>query len=364
MIAEEQSRFRIREEWLKRFRRNLMSLPKLEGGVWKEPDLVNPIPDKFSKFTKVAAVDGGLVQNDLRGFDLILTRAVAPIFRGLGNQVKVEYVPEFNPKPTMTIFPSFETRQELGKVGTLLRLKAEYSVAIQAMEMQSPRILMLDGSIYPLKSDFSNDVSNEIIAELEKQIKEIYLDLIRTAVSNETILLGVVKDSRSRSFVSHFIATIVDWIRSKAVSMELTKGFRMALTHLLDADFAVHLLKVGQRLPWFQITTPNWFPLSPRIEFRATYLRTVLNDLPIRVEVAYPDGRDWAPMQLQNALAALNLMGKHGLDTALPSILIEADERAKIRQETVDFIIEQLALLLGVPVTFLKKRRHYPIGFD
>ena len=364
LIAEEQVRIRKREEWLKRFRSHLHELPELEGGIWKEQSFVYPLPQKFSKFTKVAAVDGGLIQSELRGFDLVLTRAVSPIFRGLGNQVKVEYIPEFNPKPSMTIFPSFETRQELGRVATLLRLKTEYAVAKQAIEIQKPKIMMVDGSVYPLKTDFGYDLSNEIILDLEKDVKRIYIDFIKTAVSNGTIVLGVVKDSRSRTFVSHLISTIVDWIRDKKINPELTKGFRMALTHLLDAEFAAHLLKVDQRLSWYHITTPPWFPLNPRIEFRATYLRTVKNDLPLRIEIAYPEREEWASPTLSHALAAVSLMSKHGLDTALPSIIIEADERAKIKQDTADFIIEQLAMLLGVPVTFLRKRRNFPIGFD
>ncbi len=276
----------------------------------------------------------------------------------------MEYIPEFNPKPSMTIFPSFETRQELGRVATLLRLKTEYAVAKQAIEIQKPKIMMVDGSVYPLKTDFGYDLSNEIILDLEKDVKRIYIDFIKTAVSNGTIVLGVVKDSRSRTFVSHLISTIVDWIRDKKINPELTKGFRMALTHLLDAEFAAHLLKVDQRLSWYHITTPPWFPLNPRIEFRATYLRTVKNDLPLRIEIAYPEREEWASPTLSHALAAVSLMSKHGLDTALPSIIIEADERAKIKQDTADFIIEQLAMLLGVPVTFLRKRRNFPIGFD
>ena len=264
----------------------------------------------------------------------------------------------------MTIFPSFETRQELGRVATLLRLKTEYAVAKQAIEIQKPKIMMVDGSVYPLKTDFGYDLSNEIILDLEKDVKRIYIDFIKTAVSNGTIVLGVVKDSRSRTFVSHLISTIVDWIRDKKINPELTKGFRMALTHLLDAEFAAHLLKVDQRLSWYHITTPPWFPLNPRIEFRATYLRTVKNDLPLRIEIAYPEREEWASPTLSHALAAVSLMSKHGLDTALPSIIIEADERAKIKQDTADFIIEQLAMLLGVPVTFLRKRRNFPIGFD
>lgn len=364
LIVEEQMKLKTREEWFQRFRSHLDELPRLSGGVWKENSLIQDIPDKFSKFSKIAAVDGGLIQTELRGFDLVLTRAVAPIFRGLGSQVKVDYVPEFNPKPAMTIFPPFETRQELGKVATLLRLKSEYEVAFQTIELQKPKILLLDGAVYPLKGDFGGEPTNEVIQDLEAGVQRAYINLIKKAISNEALVLGVVKDSRSRSLTTNLISTIVDWIRTKKISTELTKGFRMALTDLLDTELTAHLLKLGQRMTWFQLTTPSWFPLKPRVDFRASYLKTVLHDLPIRVEVAYPLNEDWAENTLNHALGSLRLMTQHGLDTALPSILIEADERARIKQETADFIIEQLALLLGVPVTFLRKRRHYPIGFD
>ncbi len=362
IIAKEHRKIRQREIWLTKFRR--IEIPRLPSTVWKEEKLFHQIPKKVSKYLRIAAVDGGLIQQELRGFDLILTRAVVPIFKGLGDRVTVEYFPEFNPRPQFSIHPSFESRQQLSRIATLKRLKTEYEIALQALQVQKPKILFIDGSVKPLKSDFSNVNETEILQVLENEVKSIYLELVRESIRNETILIGLVKDSRSRELATHLSSTIIQWIRERKIKTEEIKGHRLVLTTILDAELCSYLLEVGQRTAWFQSLTPSWIPLNPKIEFWISYIKPVANDLPLRIEVVYPIGEGWFKKHLDLALGSLYVMSQHGLETSLPSILMEADERAKIPLTTAEFIVEQLAMMLGVPLSFLKKRRSYLLDMD
>ncbi len=365
MIENERKRLLEQQSWLRKWKSIIDDLPPLPQSPWKEKSLRQHIPTKFPKLMKVGAVDGGLLQEELRGFDLALTRAVVPIFKGVGREVEVEYYPEFSPKPTIQFFPSFPMRQDFSKVSTLLRLKMEYRMAKEAIKEYRLKILYIDGSIYPLKSDLPMEKSNnQYISDLEIEVKETYLQLIDTAIANETVLVGVVKDSRSRDLAFHLAETIVQWLKDGHINKDWIKGYRKVITQILDVDLASIILSQAERVAWFQIPTPFWMPLSPRIEFMATYIKTIVDDVPLRVETLVPQNHEWFDLHLDYALAGLYLMGQHGLGTAVPSIIIEADERAKLKTELIDAVVEQIAVMLGMPVEYLKKRRFFTWNLD
>ncbi|MCY3413288.1 MAG: DNA double-strand break repair nuclease NurA [Candidatus Heimdallarchaeota archaeon] len=367
MVDLEETIARIKQKlleervWLRKFKSFSRSINFLDD-PFLEDKLIHKISKELPSISKISGVDGGLISEALAGLDLILYRAVGVTFHGIGDKVKASYTPNFDPSPNTYIAPSLPSRHEFLKLSTLYRLLIEYDVAIQTMKSQNPTVLFLDGRVVPQSSDFQDihQQSPQII-KVENAVKEKYRELIQTAFDKNIIICGIIKDSRSRSLCTTLLKEIPDWIQFKGVDSSFVKGWRKNLEFMLDHNLAEGILEAGERTSWHIIEGPKW--VSPKYPFKiiSSLVKLVAEDLPIKIEIIYNKQFESSMTIVLGALATLS---QHGLPLAIPTIILEADERVKLKGEDLDRVLTEISIAFNIPTSELRKRRNFTSSLD
>ncbi|MDH5401927.1 MAG: DNA double-strand break repair nuclease NurA [Candidatus Heimdallarchaeota archaeon] len=354
VINAEKKRIEQQRLWITNFRRMMDSLPDL-GEPWFEKRLSIEIIPRISDVTKIAAIDGGLISEAMSGFDLILYRAVGVVFQGVGSKVNASYVPSIDPVPEVFFHPSLSSRHEFSRLSTLKRLYIEYKTVIDTINNYNPTIVFIDGKLSPLNQDFI-EYSNSVIKQAELDVKEIYRELIDVAHKKGTILCGIVKDSRSSEFCNQLIRNLHIWINDQSIGLGTLSGWRKNLENISDEFMLSHFLSDKARTAWLKSSLPKWVSGGDKF-ILASYVKAAHFDFPIRFEVL-SDGT-MVPEKLQLAISALLVLTNHGLPSAIPTIIIEADDRAKLTQHHLEMVLDQISIQLDIPLEILRKRRHF-----
>ena len=124
------------------------------------------------------------------------------------------------------------------------------------------------------------------------------------------------------------------------------------------------MLKLGERLSWIQNELPNWETEFKNEKIWHTTLKAVSGDFPVRIELLYSPLYENFTHGSEITLQAFMMLCKHGLPLAIPTIIQDADSRAKISTSELDSVIDQISILLGIPKEHLKKRRSYTLSLD
>ncbi len=280
----------------------------------------------------VAAVDGGLLAQEMHGTDLVISRAVAAVFEYRDSQlVSHEYLPNAFPEADYEIKIGLDEREVMA-FRSLFRLRKEIECAISVVEKKSPKYLMLDGSLLPLTADKPPDDSD--IAYEYQNVVRLYKKLYETTKEKGCTLLGVIKDSRSKRFVD-IARTVLDVQAS-------------------DSVFLSHLLKEGERTFAFRYTSDvRKHPITRDFGtdgegINVMYLKPVEGDRPLRVEFlgsAFPE-----------IASLVYTLSKINRTYAYPAILIEADLRAALDPLELERAQKSLAMHMGSG--FLPLRRN------
>lgn len=295
-----------------------------------EKELVAPVADMKVNGI-VAAVDGGLLAQEMHGTDLVISRAVAAVFEYKDSAlVSHEYLPNAFPEADYEIKLGLDEREVMA-FRSLFRLKKEVECAIGAIEKRNPKFLMMDGSLLPLTADKPPDES-DIAYEYQDAVR-LYRKLYETAKGRNCTLLGVIKDSRSKRFVD---------IARAAVDL-----------HSSDSVFLSHLLREGERTFSFKYTSdvkrhPITRDFGADAEgINAMYLKPVEGDRPLRVEFI---GSDFSGIaSLVYSLSRINRT------YAYPAALIEADLRAALDPMELERAQKSLAMHTGMGVLPLRR---------
>ena len=352
IIRRAQQRLQQRIKLLKRWKSSLRSLPDL-GDHWVDKQLVLKLPlPRVSAHSHIAAVDGGLLVEELRGLDVFMARAIAVTFTGVGKRVKVDYFPNFDPEPRIVIRESFESRSDLSQFSALFRLSMEYSVSLHRLQKDAPEVLFIDGSVTPLLSDLTVVSEDKELKAMLSSVKDIYRKLVRTAEKTGTVLMGIVKDSRSRDLTRNLQRSAKQWSKGGYLSPGLAED-------LLDTELSNGILDEGTRTAWFKTNPPSSLQLDNQIH--VCYARPIASDDPVRLEVLVTQGN--LDTAVDKALQALYILCQHGLPIALPTNLQEADRQVKLKREMMDTVVEQLSLHFGIPVERMRKRRTFDSSF-
>ncbi len=358
VIERERLRIQKQHNWIQQFSDLLTKLDILDN-PFMESNLVNTMPNSIPSITRISGVDGGVVSEAFSGFDVILYRAVGVTFHGIGDRVQAIYTPNFDPEPSIFLTPSLSSRFEFSRISTLLRLLVEYNVATETIKIEKPTILFLDGKVAPLNSDFSDITTrSKDLAQMEAEVKEAYRNLISIADENDVLICGVIKDSRSRTLTSELIQQIPRWIREGKLKSEDIKGWSKILPEMLDQNFTNQLLKKGERTAWQETLAPNWLPPKYNAKVLTSLIRPITEDSPIKIEVLLTNF-DNDNNIIDLAMGALSVLSNHGLPNAIPTIIIEADDRTRLSQEHLEPVINQISISLGIAKDQLRKRRAF-----
>jgi hypothetical protein len=131
------------------------------------------------------------------------------------------------------------------------------------------------------------------------------------------------------------------------------------LDHSRDTVLLDHVLDVGERSFTFSYTGNSAGALKDLEKWGSKifvfYLKTVPYDRPLRVEYLDLDGE---PTVAVDRIASLvYAMSAHHAAFGLPSVLIEADACARLSEEDIDMVRDDITARLG-PSAPLDLRRH------
>jgi len=301
-----------------------------------ERGLVKPIA-RSQVTARIAAVDGGLVAQELHGFDLVLSRAAAVLFEYEGGVLKGHaYHPAAFPEPDADALSSLDTH-DFNLHKSLFRLKKELACAAEALERWGPDALLLDGSLVPQLSDRPGEESE--LKGLYEEVVAAFKSIYALSASHGCTLIGVVKDSRGKRFIE---------LLSKALGEAVSSN---------DTSFLHFLLEKGERTPAlpFSSSTAQHSILKDFGEWggriAVLYLKPGKEDRPLRAEFIWGASSPDDVASLIYALSSIN--EKY----AYPAILIEADLHAALDSTELDRVYRELLLTSGLQTSALKLRR-------
>ncbi len=270
---------------------NFTSEEFLEGAMIKE---LAAIPINGN----VCAIDSGLLSHSIHGVDILLLRTVAvDLLYNNSELVSCSYYPSKVPLTELEVKTALD-EHESSLWCSIVRLKNEVSMAIQAIENFSPFALLLDGSILPLAKDRpSND---SIVFQDYNELIILYKKLYSLCREKNILLIGVIKDSRGRRFV------------------DIIKNINCS-----DSAFLDHLLNKGERTSVMRYANVKQ-PVLKDLEWSAnniymSYMKVSDNDTPLRVEFLNFDNNFERSLSTAYSLSAISD------NYAYPAALTEAD---------------------------------------
>ncbi|MBW6452117.1 MAG: DNA double-strand break repair nuclease NurA [DPANN group archaeon] len=313
------------------------------------------LPDDLKSRTYIG-VDGGLIKKEYHGIDIILTRAVAVKFDFKdGKLYDTQYIPgTFNePKISVINRPMYES--DFSIKASLFRINEEISIAVESLS-RSPDILLLDGSVVPHPQSRPKSDSELYTDYLE--IVRLYKTLYEKSIKKNIYLAGVVEDSRS--------TTCVDLIKSCSTELSINISI---LETVKDTHFLFYLLKQGEMSFVFRYSKkPDQNLVLKDIgqngnNIYSFYMKTVEFDRPIRIDFLSETNDTDIVLNCAKDIASYVLaISTHNTTYGCPSVIIEADLRAKLNEQEISFVENSIFSSVGnLPGIFDLRRNRRPL---
>ncbi|NOQ55802.1 MAG: hypothetical protein GQ477_03260 [Nanohaloarchaea archaeon] len=303
-------------------------------------------PDDLSKIT-VGGIDGGLLQKEYHGVNIILTRAVCAVFNYRDGKLSgSDYYPSAFPKPKIKIVKSSFDPSGLSSAASIFRLEAELGLACDMINTQKDMdFLFLDGSL-TLHPSVGVGVSLDCKREYEVLI-EIVKRMYSLASVKKTVLSGIVEDSRSQAFIKNCRSML---------DVEMVKSlFNVKDTHLLT-----YLLSVGERTSVFRTVCDNKGDLAVGVKgfennLFSFYIRPSEFDRALRVDFIAKDN----PVSVASKIASsIFSMSRHNSVYGIPPVIIDADQRAKLSGDELISVENEIRCGVGNVSSFSELRRN------
>jgi hypothetical protein len=304
---------------------------------------------------KIAGVDSGFVGKSLHSIDLVLVRAVGTVFRFKNGLVeKADYYPNFFSFPTPFLLNLALDNDEFECSKSLLRLKEEIATAKKIIEKFSPDYCLLDGSIIPQYAEKPR--SDSSLVSNYQSIINAFQDLYATAEKNNCTLIACVEDSRGSRFCSILQESIL--AKEKLCDASL-------LDKCFDSVLLDHLLAKGERSFAFPYTKKisehpilNEFQQKWSEKVFAFYLKPSDFDRPLRIEFL-ADKKNLSEQAGKIASIVFALSSLHR-EYAFPSVLIEADLRARLKPEEIELVFNKILDKLSKRLRMQLRRNSRP----
>lgn len=295
------------------------------------------IPEKFMinlagkdcQDMTVVGVDGGIVKASLHGLDLVVYRAVGVKFVYKdGKLVSIDYHPSSMPEPHRSTIIEALSEIDLSHCFNFIRQTKEIEVAIECLKKFNPDMLLLDGSVIP---HYVTKPENEFAKEYYKKMIERYKELFKLA--DKVIVAGIVEDSRGNKFCDILIRRVFPVLQDV-----LPKESVDIISKTRDTNLLFYALEKGERTCIFNYTSEQeHHPVIKEFsklsgKFMSFYLKTVELDRPLRVDFFAKEDAVKIAERISSFLLSTSGHAGYGL----PAVLIEADQRAKLRQEDLE----------------------------
>lgn len=317
-----------------------------------EKKIILPVQPIQLENMKIAGVDGGLVKKSFHGIDLMLLRAVGVIFSYDGNKLsEVKYHPDAipTPEPKTIIDPFSDLEFEINS--NIERQITEVTTAKETVEKHEPDVLFLNGSVIPHYT-FVPDKSSLLYANYSRMI-EAYTKLFNVVKERKTILAGVIEDSRGIRFCE-----VMNHILLSHINPNIPPEMRLILNRSKDSNLLTYALQKGERSFVFPYSSdaakhPILKEFIGYLIF-SFYVKTAEFDRPIRVDFLADKGTVNIANRISSILLALCGHSGYGM----PSVLIEADQRAKLSEKDLEMFYFDIINKSGNLPGLLEQRRY------
>ena len=356
----------------------LPTIPNPLREVLLEKHLINEVfPNSLNHLT-VAGVDGGLVARSLIGIDIYFIRAIAVMMTFSARGIyKTEYIPEKYPKLHL-YHVDVDNDDELEELGGLYRIRQELSAALEVLEKEHKHcdVLLMDGGVpeLPLLLSGSPRLQNP-----SRWVKQLLTQLLEESFRRGIPIAWIVKDSRSKQFMDLLLKSTPFLLQNKKVPRSMMKGYRNIFATSRDQEFLYYFLPDKHRTAVFfkgefegsiltsehgsrdahHVTSPSQYHIY------AFYIKSVPYDTPIRVEMAFPDTtpREKIVSQATSIAGIILTLTRSHPRYAVPSPIVEADARTKIKLNEVETILQMIQRRARVPMVQAKRRSRSPWRF-
>lgn len=304
----------------------------------------------------VSGVDSGFVSKKLSFIDLAFVRVAGVVFfLKEGVLEKADYFPSaFSlPEPIM-LQQGLEGDEELQSV-SFERLKKEVNVSIEIIKKFKPKYAFVDGSIVPQYKDKPREDSK--LNSDYQGIIYLFQRFYKVAEENNCTIISCVEDSRGKRFVELLCEKIL--VKNPvASSSELNTCF--------DASLLDYFLLPGERTFAFSYTekidshailkdySKEW---SESIS--VFYLKASQFDKPLRVEFICKNKNEISSLADEISSIVFSLSSLHR-EYSYPSVLIEADLRARLNDDDISVVFDKLLDKLGPRAQM--RRNNRPFG--
>ena len=299
---------------------------------------------------KIAGVDSGFVSRKLSSVEVALIRLGGVIF-SYNNSVleNAEYFPSPVMLPEPVLLKSGLEKDEEQQSVSLERLRKEVSLSIEIIQKFKPRYLFIDGSIVPQYQDKPREGSK--IKDDYNSIINLFQNFYKTAEENNCILISTIEDSRGTRFVQ--------------MLEQLPNPITNNLNGLSDASLLDHFLLEKERTFCFSYTKnislhailkdyqKDWAE-----SIFVFYLRASNYDKPLRVEFICKDKNKIHEIADEIASITYSLSSLHR-EYSYPSVLIEADLRARLNEQDISMVYDKLIDKLGPRVMMRRNSRPF-----
>ena len=348
-IAEKIKKMESRKaEFGKQVRENSSSLVQ-DSDFFLEDEIISQVSREKLDGIEIIGIDGGIVKEELVGADVVLTRAVAACFNFEdGKLSSSKYVPNRNPDPEPHVYEGLD-RREFRVISSLLRVKKEAELVLNVLK-RDPEVVLMDGSIVPHNSDKPSKGSQAY--EVYKEVLEIYEKIYSEAHKRGVLLAGIVEDSRDRK-VCNSLKNCVD-----------SEKYQELFSKTRDLDLIEKFLEKGERTSVMRYSKEEEnHPILSDLDFkgnaRTFYMRTAENDLPVKIDFLYGEKSEVNISALANQIAEKVLpISTFNRNYGIPSVIIEADQRAKLGKKHISSLKRDLRSQVGDSSIFKDLRRN------
>ncbi len=294
----------------------------------------------------IAGTDSGFIGKRMHSVDIILVKTVSAVFSySKGKLIKTNYFPSPTDFPKPFISSNTLENDEFECNKSLIRLKEEISNSIKVIKEFMPDYCFLDGSIIPQYSDKARNDS-QLNSDYSSLIK-LFESLYETAEKNSCNLIATVEDSRGSRF--------------RSILQEIDNSDE--LNYFFDSSLLDYLLEKNERSFCFNYSSSvkehpilNDFDEKWASRIKAFYLKPSLLDRPLRIEFLH-NGKNLPEYCNEIASVVLSLSSLHK-EYAYPSVLIEADLRARLKPNEIEILFNKIQDKLGRENAFLALRRN------
>jgi hypothetical protein len=300
----------------------------------------------------IGGVDSGFVSKRMSYIDLVLIRTCGVVFDYEKSILKsADYIPSpVNlPKPLL-LKQGLEKDEELQSI-SLLRLKEEVGISIDILKNKKPKFLFIDGSIVPQYQDKPR--SDSKINSDYNSIIDLFESMYKNADENKTTLISTIEDSRGVRFKQ----IISDYFKMKNKEVDLSNS--------TDSSILDYFLKKGERTFCFKYTKDisshailKDYDKKWSENIYVFYMKASDYDSPLRIEFICNNKNNLKEMADEISSVVYNISSLHK-EYSYPSVLIEADLRARLNEEDISVVYDKLVDKLGPKLLLRRNSRPF-----